>query len=112
MVKINQFEIYLVDLNPTKGSEINKMRPCIVISPNEINHAIKTIIIAPMTSQIRTYVTRVMVNFNNKEGQVALDQIRTVDKIRLVKKLGKVDEPTAKKISLLLQEMFAYESFH
>ncbi len=112
MVKIYQFEVYLIDLNPTKGSEINKMRPCVIISPNEMNHSIKTIIIAPMTSQIRAYPTRLNLDFNNKTGQIVLDQIRTVDRSRLIKKLGKVEESLAKKISIALQEMFAYEPSH
>lgn len=112
MVKCKQFEVYLVDLNPTLGSEINKTRPCIIISPDEINDFIKTVIIAPMTTKGRDYPTRVALIFAGKQGQIVLDQIRTVDKLRLVKKIGKIKEPEAKKVSQILQEMFAYSLAH
>jgi mRNA interferase MazF len=104
---INQFEVHLVNLDPTIGSEIRKTRPCLVISPNELNHAIRTVIIAPMTTKGQPYPTRVLCRFKRKEGQVVLDQIRTVDRVRLVKKLGRLDPKTAAKVLNVLQELFA-----
>ncbi len=106
-MKINRFEIYLVKLNPAEGFEIQKTRPCIVISPNEMN-MLKTVIIAPMTSKGFDFIFRVRINFENKDGLVLLDQIRTVDKSRLVKKIGEVEEEKAKDISSILVEMFKY----
>lgn len=106
-MKINRFEIYLVKLNPTVGSEIQKTRPCIVISPNEMN-VLKTIIIAPMTSKGFDFIFRPTINFQEKDGLVLLDQLRTVDKSRLIKKIGTIKEETAKTISSTLVEMFQY----
>lgn len=83
VVKISRFEVYSVTLDPTQGSEIKKTRPCVVISPNEMNHFIKTVIIAPMTTKGQNFPTRVPIEFNGKAGFVVLDQIRTVDKSRL-----------------------------
>src|SRR4030066_29299 len=85
---IRRFEVYLVNLDPTLGSEIQKTRPCLIISPDEMNDHINTVIIAPMTTKGRDYPTRVACQFQDKQGQVVLDQIRTIDKARLVKKLG------------------------
>jgi mRNA interferase MazF len=85
---VKRFEVYLVNLDPTIGSEIKKMRPCLVISPDEMNAHIATIIVAPMTTQGRAYPTRVSCKFQSKDGQVVLDQIRTIDKARLAKKIG------------------------
>lgn len=104
---VRRFEVHLISLNPTKGSEIRKTRPCIIISPDEMNKHIRTIIIAPMTSTIRNYPTRVTTMFQGKEGQIVLDQIRTVDKSRLIKKLGSVSSSAEKKVLSVLQEMFA-----
>jgi mRNA interferase MazF len=104
---IKRFEIYLVKLNPTVGSEIQKTRPCIVISPNELN-VLKTVIIAPMTSKGFDFIFRPKIKFENKNGLVLLDQIRTVDKTRLVKKIGEVDEEVSKSISSMLVKMFEY----
>ena len=104
---IKRYEIYLVKLNPTVGSEIQKTRPCIVISPNEMN-VLKTVIIAPMTSKGFDFVFRPKIKFEQKDGLVLLDQIRTVDKTRLVKKLGDVDEATSKEISKILVNMFEF----
>jgi mRNA interferase MazF len=104
---INRSEVYLVNLDPTVGSEIQKTRPCVVVSPDEINHSIRTVIVAPMTTRGRSYPTRVPCRFKGKEGQVVLDQIRTVDRVRLVKKLGGLDSKTSAKVFDLLQEMFA-----
>ncbi|OGI49407.1 MAG: transcriptional regulator [Candidatus Muproteobacteria bacterium RIFCSPHIGHO2_02_FULL_60_13] len=102
-----RFEIYLVSLDPTQGHEIRKTRPCVVISPDEMNHHIGTVIVAPMTTKGREYPTRVPVNFQRKKGQVVLDQIRTVDKTRLVKRLGKLDKTVSNRVLGVLQEMFA-----
>lgn len=104
---IKRFEIYLVKLNPTVGSEIQKTRPCIVISPNELN-ALKTVIVAPMTSKGFDFVFRPKITFENKNGLVLLDQIRTVDKTRLIKKIGEVDEKVSLEISNMLVKMFEY----
>lgn len=104
---IRRFEVYLVNLDPTLGSEIQKTRPCLIISPDEMNEYINTVIVAPMTTKGRDYPTRVSCQFEGKEGQVVLDQIRTVDKIRLVKKLGKINAATQKAILSALMEMFS-----
>jgi mRNA interferase MazF len=104
---IQRFDIFLVKLNPTVGSEIQKTRPCIVISPNEM-HGLKTVIIAPMTSKGFDFIFRPKISFDNKDGLVLLDQIRTVDRMRLVKKIGTVDQSTAKIISSTLVEMFTF----
>ncbi|MHB9032769.1 MAG: type II toxin-antitoxin system PemK/MazF family toxin [Anaerolineae bacterium] len=102
-----RFEVYLVNLDPTVGSEIFKTRPCLVISPDEMNAHIATLIVAPMTSHGQDYPSRVACEFDGKQGQIVLDQIRTVDKIRLVRKLGKIDLPTQKQVLAVLAEMFA-----
>jgi len=108
MVKnLNRFDIVLVKLNPTVGSEIQKTRPCIVVSPDEMK-ALKTVIIVPMTSKGFSFVFRPTIHFENKDGLVLLDQMRAVDKSRLVKKIGKVDSKTSKEIADTLQEMFRY----
>src|SRR5258708_6834125 len=104
---INRFGIYLVDLNPTIGSEINKVRPCLVVSPDEMNHHIHTIIVAPMTTQGKAYPTRVTCKFKGKVGRIALDQIRTVDQERLIKKMGQLNGRTASEVLTKLEEMFA-----
>ena len=104
---IRRFEVYLVNLDPTIGMEIQKTRPCLVISPDEMNKFIGTVIIAPMTTKGHDYPTRVKCQFNGKEGEIVLDQIRTVDKLRLVKKLGTIHSSTQKKVVSVLLEMFA-----
>ena len=104
---VKRFEVYLVNLDPTLGSEIQKTRPCLVISPDEMNDHINTVIVAPMTTKGRDYPTRVNCQFEGKEGQVVLDQIRTVDKIRLVKKLGKINAIAQKVVLAVLIEMFS-----
>jgi len=104
---VNRFEIWLVALNPTQGSEIQKTRPCLVISPNEINTWLRTIIIAPMTTRGRSYPSRINLRFQDKDGQVALDQLRAVDKSRLVKRLGNAPEKTRLAVSQTLIEMFS-----
>jgi len=105
VVDVKRFEIHLVKLNPTVGSEIQKTRPCIIISPNEMN-VLKTVIVAPMTSKGFDFVFRPKIKFEKKDGLVLLDQIRTVDKTRLVKKLGTVDKKTSQDISKMLIQMF------
>jgi mRNA interferase MazF len=104
---INRFEVQLVNLDPTVGREVKKTRLCLVISPDEMNHNISTSIIAPMTTKGRSYPTRVPCRFKGKQGQIILDQIRTVDDRRLVKKLGKIDRRTAMRVLNVLGEMFA-----
>lgn len=103
----SRFEVHLVRLDPTVGREIRKVRPCLIISPDEMNRHIDTVIVAPMTTQGRAYPTRVPVRFQRKAGQIVLDQIRTVDKIRLVKRFGTVNKPTADRVLATLGEMFA-----
>ena len=105
---IHRFEVWLVNLDPTIGKEIKKTRPCLVVSPNEANKHLSTIIGAPMTTTIRNYPTRVSCTFQKKKGQIAIDQIRALDEARLVKKLGKLDETTCKKVSEILVEYFTY----
>ncbi len=105
VVDIKRYEVHLVKLNPTVGSEVQKTRPCIVISPNEMN-VLKTVIVAPMTSKGFDFVFRPKIKFKKKDGLVLLDQIRTVDKTRLVKKLGDVDKKTSQEISKMLVQMF------
>jgi mRNA interferase MazF len=104
---VRRFEVHLISLDPTKGSEIRKTRPCVIISPDEMNKHIRTIIIAPMTSTIKNYPTRVTTTFQGKKGQVVLDQIRTVDKSRLIKKIGFISSSAEEKVLSVLQEMFA-----
>ncbi len=104
---IHRFDVFLISLDPTCGSEIRKTRPCLVISPDEMNDHIKTIIIAPMTTQGRPYPTRVPCTFQGKRGQVVLDQIRTVDKSRLVSRLGSISNSVQQQVLDTLQQMFA-----
>jgi mRNA interferase MazF len=104
---IRRFEVYLVNLDPTVGSEIQKVRPCLIVSPDVMNDAIRTVIIAPMTTKGRAYPTRVPCRFQRKDGQVVLDQIRSVDRIRLVKKLGRLDRETSTAVLDVLGAMFA-----
>ena len=99
-------EVWLISLDPTQGSEIQKTRPCLVVSPDEINRHLRTVIIAPMATSERPYPTRVTVTFQSKRGQVALDQLRAVDRQRLVRKLGSVSAKTAQAVSTVLVEMF------
>jgi mRNA interferase MazF len=104
---VKRFDVYLVNLDPTIGSEIQKTRPCLVISPDEMNRFIKAVLVAPMTTKGTSYPTRVSCKFQRKQGQVVLDQIRTVDKTRLVRRLGKVDQQTQSEVLSVLSEMFA-----
>jgi len=106
-VVICRFDVCMVNLDPTFGHEIKKTRPCLIISPNEMNKHIRTVIIAPMTTTGKAYPTRISTSFQGKKGQIVLDQIRTVDKKRLVKVLGKIDATTADSVLETLAEMFA-----
>jgi len=102
---INQYDVFLINLDPTIGYEIKKTRPCLVISPDEMNAFIKTIIIAPLTTKSRKYPTRVAVDFDNKEGWIVLDQIRSIDRQRLIKKLGKISGNEIAAVKAVLKEM-------
>lgn len=104
---VKRFEVYLIDLDPTQGSEIKKTRPCVIISPKEMNRFISTVIVAPMTKKGRDYPTRVACEFGGKQGQIVLDQIRTVDKSRLMQKLGEIDIGSQSEVLAVLSEMFA-----
>ncbi len=103
---VTRFEVHLVALDPTIGSEIRKTRPCVIISPNEMNRHLKTVVIAPLTSTIKNYPTRVALTFQGKSGEIVLDQLRTVDKRRLVKKLGTISRKAKIATSRILIEMF------
>ena len=105
---VKRFDVYLVNLDPATGSEIQKTRPCLVISPDEMNRNIRTIIIAPMTSAQKEYPTRVSCTFRKKQGQIVLDQVRTIDKARLIQKLGTIDSKTQLDVISVLQRLFAF----
>lgn len=105
-MEVKQYQIVLVNLDPTLGSEIQKTRPCVIVSPNEINDNLRTVVIAPMTSASRKYPTRVKVNHNNQEGWVVIDQIRTIDKIRVVKKFGSLSEKEIRECKRVIRETF------
>jgi mRNA interferase MazF len=104
---IKRFDVYLVVLDPTVGSEIQKTRPCVIISPDEMNRHIATVIVAPMTTKRHAYPTRVACTFQGVKGQVVLDQIRTVDKSRLARKLGQLEDETQVEVLSVLNEMFS-----
>lgn len=104
---VKRFDVYLVNLDPTTGSEVRKTRPCAIVSPDEMNRHMATAIIAPMTTKGRPYPTRVPCRFEGKEGHIVLDQLRTVDKVRLVRRLGQLSKPTQKTVLATLAEMFA-----
>ena len=104
---IRRFDVYLINLDPTIGTEIQKTRPCIFISPDEMNRHIATVIIAPMTTKGHTYPSRVFCKFEGEEGQIVLDQIRTVDMVRLVRKLGHINKPCQDAVLAVLNEIFA-----
>jgi mRNA interferase MazF len=103
---VERFDVFLVRLDPTIGSEIEKTRPCVVISPNEMNHAIVTVIVAPMTTRGQQYPSRVPCEFDGKPGHIVLDQIRTIDKSRIIRLLGKLDEEEQSALLLALAGMF------
>ena len=104
---VKRFDVYLINLDPAIGHEIKKTRPCLIISPDEMNHFISTVIAAPMTTKGRDYPTRISCTFQGKKGQIILDQIRTVDKERLVKKLGTISKTAQNNVLNILREMFA-----
>lgn len=104
---VRRFDVHLIELDPTRGSEIRKTRPCLVISPDEMNRHVATVIVAPMTTQGQDYPTRIRCTFQGKVGQIVLDQIRTVDRARLVKRLGVVSIETQRKVLDRLAEIFA-----
>lgn len=105
---VNRFDVYLINLDPTIGSEIQKTRPCVIISPDEMNRHIHTVIVAPMITAGREYPTRIKCEFKEKKGHVVVDQIRTIDKKRLIKKLGSLDSETQSKVISVLQRLFAF----
>ena len=105
-MELNQYEIILVDLNPTIGSEIKKTRPCVVLSPNEMNKYLRTIVVAPMTTKSRKYPTRVEVKHDRKIGWIVLDQIRTIDKARIIKVMGRLSSPEVKEVKSIIKETF------
>lgn len=107
-VVAKRFDVYLTNLDPTVGSEIQKTRPCLVISPDEMNTHIRTVIVAPMTTAGKDYPTRVSCTFKKKKGQIVLDQIRTIDKTRLLKKIGTIDPDTQLKVVTTLQRLFSF----
>ena len=107
LVAVTRFDVALVRLDPTQGSEIRKTRPCVVISPDEMNGALRTAIVAPMTTQGHDYPWRVRVSFGDIEGRIALDQVRTIDQERIVRREGRLDAGTAQRVLDTLVEMFA-----
>lgn len=104
---VSRFEVYLVKLNPTVGSEIQKTRPCVIVSPDEMNRHLRTVILAPLTTKGRGYPTRITCRFRGKPGQIVLDQIRTVDTTRFVRRLGVLDKAAQAALLQVLGEMFA-----
>lgn len=102
---MRQYDIFIVDLDPTIGHELKKSRPCVLLSPDEMNQHISTVIIAPMTTKTHPYPTRVPLEFQGKSGWIVLDQIRTVDKSRLIKKIGELKPGTIKKVKAVIEEM-------
>jgi mRNA interferase MazF len=105
-MEIRQYEIILVNLDPTIGSEIKKTRPCVVISPDEINRHKRTVVIAPMTITSKNYPTRVEIKHENKLGWIVLDQVRTIDKQRILKNLGRLSKPEIKEVKSILRETY------
>jgi mRNA interferase MazF len=107
-IVVKRFDVYLTNLDPTTGSEIQKKRPCLIISPDEMNRYIRTVIVAPMTSAGKDYPTRIACQFKKKNGHIVLDQIRTIDKTQLIKNLGALDAETQLKVISVLQRLFAF----
>jgi mRNA interferase MazF len=105
---VNRFDVYLTNLDPTVGSEIQKTRPCLIISPDEMNRHIRTVIVAPMTTAGKDYPSRITCQFKRKKGRIVLDQIRTIDKTRLIKNLGTIDSETQLQVISVLQRLFAF----
>ena len=105
-MRVNQYEIVLVNLEPTLGSEVNKTRPCVVVSPDEMNHYLKTIVIIPITSTIKEYPTRIKISTQDVRGMAAVDQIRTIDKLRIVKIIGTLKLETIEQIKRTIDETY------
>lgn len=105
---VNRFEVWFVNLDPTVGSEINKVRPCLIISPDATNRHLNTVTVAALTSTQKGFPTRVNCQFNGRVGQIVLDQIRSVDKRRLLSKAGDIDDDTARRVCATLQQLFTY----
>ena len=105
-MELEQYSIVLINLDPTIGFEIQKTRPCVIVSPNEMNKYLNTIVISPMTSSLKEYPTRIPVNHNDKKGMIAIDQIRTVDKKRIIKLLGKLNKSEIKMTKEVIKETF------
>ncbi len=105
-MEINQYQIILVNLDPTLGSEIKKIRPCVVISPNEMNKFLNTVVIAPMTTSSKNYPTRIEIKHDNKIGWIVLDQIRTIDKQRIIRDLGRLTKSEINKLKSVLKETY------
>jgi mRNA interferase MazF len=105
-MEINQYQIILVNLDPTLGSEIKKTRPCVVISPNEMNKFLNTVVIAPMTTSSKNYPTRIEIRHDNKIGWIVLDQIRTIDKQRIIKDLGRLTKSEINVLKSVLKETY------
>jgi len=103
---MNQYEIVLVNLDPTIGVEMKKTRPCVIISPDEMNKHLRTVVIAPMTTTSRKYPTRIEVKHDDKIGWVVIDQIRTIDKRRVIKSLGRLSQPEIKEVKSVIDETF------
>lgn len=103
---MNQYDIVLVNLDPTVGSEIQKTRPCVIVSPNEINHNLQTLVVSPMTTTSRKYPTRVEVRHNGKTGWIAIDQIRTIDKVRIIRTLGALTKSEILEVKSVIKETF------
>lgn len=105
-MELKQYSIVLVNLDPTIGSEIKKTRPCVIISPNEMNRPLRTIVIAPMTTSSKNYPTRIKINHNSKKGWIVLDQIRTIDKQRVIKIFGSLSKLEISKVKAVIKETF------
>lgn len=105
-MELNQYDIVLVNLDPTIGSEIKKTRPCTIISPDEMNKHLKAVVIAPMTTKSKNYPTRVEIKHDGKMGWIVLDQIRTIDKQRIIKKLGRLSKPESKEVKAIIKETY------
>ncbi|MEE9372829.1 MAG: type II toxin-antitoxin system PemK/MazF family toxin [Saprospiraceae bacterium] len=105
-MELIQYSIVLVNLNPTIGSEIKKTRPCVIVSPNEINKFLKTIVVVPMTTNLKKYPTRIEVKHNDKKGMIAIDQIRTIDKSRILKTFDRLSKSEIQKCKDIIQETF------
>jgi mRNA interferase MazF len=106
-MEVNRFDVFVVNLDPTVGSEIRKARPCVVVSPDEMNRHVRTVVVAPMTTKGRPYPCRVDVRFDGRDGQVAIDQLRAIDKVRLIRRLGGLSSAECAAVTRTLLEFFA-----